>query len=94
MWNKGIRFTTQRVFLSAMAILCIIPMAFLVRDSLSLFGKFTLSQYEDILLYQKEFYLWFWNSVIYTVVILVIQIDVYKRQVIAKTGYNPFRIQI
>lgn len=87
MWNKGIRFTTQRVFLSAMAILCIIPMAFLVRDSLSLFGKFTLSQYEDILLYQKEFHLWFWNSVIYTVVILVIQIPV---SVLAAYGFTQY----
>ena len=87
MWNKGIRFAAQRVFLSAMAIFCIIPMAFLVRDSLSLFGQFTLFQYEDILLYQKEFYRWFWNSVIYTVVILVIQIPV---SVLAAYGFTQY----
>ena len=87
MWNKGIRFAAQRVFLSILAILCLIPMAFLVRDSMSLFGQFSLFQYEDILLYQKEFYLWFWNSVIYTAAILIIQIPV---SVLAAYGFTQY----
>lgn len=87
MWNKGLRFTAQRAFLSVLALLCLIPMAFLLRDSFTLWGQFSLFQYEDVLLYQKEFYRWFWNNILYTAAILVIQIPV---SVLAAYGFTQY----
>ena len=72
MWNRGFRFAAQRVLLSFVAVCCLIPMGYLLADSVRSMGHLSLRQYEDILLYTKEFFTWFWNSVLYTSAILAL----------------------
>ena len=90
MWNKGPRFAFQRIALSLFAVLCLIPAVLLVLNSFTLFGQLSLAQYEDVLLYQKEFYLWFWNSVGYTAAILVIHLPI---SVLAAYGFTQYRFR-
>ncbi len=72
MWNRGFRFIAQRVLLSLVAGCCLIPAGYLFADSVRSMGAFSLRQYENILLYTKEFFIWFWNSVFYTAAILAL----------------------
>lgn len=90
MWNKGPRFTFQRIALSLFAVLCLVPAVLLVLNSFTLFGRVCLAQYEDILLFRKEFYLWFWNSVGYTAAILVIHLPV---SVLAAYGFTQYQFR-
>lgn len=90
MWNKGPRFAFQRIALSLFAILCLVPAVLLFLNSFTLFGQVSLAQYEDILLYRKEFYLWFWNSVGYTAAILVIHLPV---SILAAYGFTQYEFR-
>ena len=88
MWNKGLRFTIQRILVSAVAIACLIPGGYLLLGSLRVWGSASLAQYEEILLYTKEFFAWFWNSVCYTAGILVLCVPV---AVLAAYGLSQHR---
>jgi len=76
MWNKGLRFALQRAAVFAAAIVCLIPAGVLLLGSLRAGGVFSPAQYEEILLYTKEFFTWFWNSVGYTAGILALSVPV------------------
>lgn len=66
MWKKGVRFRLQKLGLNLLAACCLLPVIFLLANSLCVGGTVSLTQYEDILLYQRPFYVWFWNSAAYT----------------------------
>ena len=59
MWNKGLGWKIQRAAVSAA---CLVPAGVLLFGSLRVNGRFSLRQYEEILLGSKEFFAWFWNS--------------------------------
>ncbi len=88
MWNKGFRFAVQRAAVSLAAIACLIPAGYLLLGSLRVWGSFSLTQYEEILLYTKEFFTWFWNSVCYTAGILLLCVPV---AVLAAYGLSQHR---
>ena len=90
MWSKGPRFALQRMALSLFAVLCLVPAVLLILNSFAWFGGVSLSQYEDVLLYQKEFYLWFWNSVGYTAATLAIHLPV---SILAAYGFTQYRFR-
>lgn len=73
MWNNGKSFFVQQLFLSVVALCCLLPMGYLLLSSVR-DGSF--AQYEEILLHTKEFYSWFWNTVFYTLGILILGIPV------------------
>lgn len=89
MWNKGIRFTVQKVFVSVIAVCCLIPAGYLLAGSVrNMMGMFSLRQYEEILLYKKEFFFWFWNSVLYTAAILTLCVPVSLLAAFGLTQYS------
>lgn len=88
MWNKGLRFAGQRVVVSVAAVLCLIPAVYLLLGSVRTGGSLSLGQYEEILLYRKEFFAWFWNSVCYTAGILALCVPV---AVLAGYGLSQYR---
>lgn len=88
MWNKGLRFAVQRAAVSLAAAACLIPAGYLLLGSLRVWGSFSLAQYEEILLYTKEFFTWFWNSVRYTAGILLLCVPV---AVLAGYGLSQHR---
>lgn len=88
MWDKGIRFALQRAAVSAAAIACLVPAGWLLMGSLRAEGTFSLAQYEEILLYTKEFFVWFWNSAGYTAGILALCVPA---AVLAACGLSQHR---
>ena len=74
MYNKGIRFFVKKALLTAFSVLCLLPVGFAVVQALQYGGQFSFRQFEEILLYRKEFFAWFWNSVLYATAILAIQL--------------------
>lgn len=88
MWNKGVRFKLQRLAVSVAAVCCLAPGAYLLYSSFRLWGVFSLAQYEEILLYTKAFFAWFWNSVGYTAAILALCVPV---GVLAGYGFSQHR---
>lgn len=90
MWNKGIRFIIQKILISLIAICCIAPAVYLVFRSLWGFDGFSFHQYEDVLLNTKEFFPWFWNTFLYTALILAINIPV---SILAAYGFSQFRFK-
>ena len=88
MWNKGLGWRLQRAAVSAAAIACLIPAGVLLLGSLRTGEKASLGQYEEILLYTKEFFTWFWNSVCYTAGILLLCVPV---AVLAAYGLSQHR---
>ena len=72
MWNKGLGWKIQRAAVSAAAVACLVPAGVLLFGSLRVNGRFSLRQYEEILLGSKEFFAWFWNSAGYTAGILAL----------------------
>lgn len=86
MWDKGKRFLFQKVLLSVVAAICLFPFIFLIIRAFLLDG-FSLRQFESVLLYDWRFYVWFWNSLGYTVAILAIHIPV---SVLAAYGFSQF----
>lgn len=87
MWDKGARFAIQRVFLSAAAVCCLVPAAFLIWNALQTDHAFSLGQFEEVLLYDWPFYVWLWNSVGYAAAILIIQLPV---SIFAAYGFSQF----
>ena len=86
MWNKGLRYKLQRLFVSLLAVFCLIPGIYLLYGSLRSTGLY--SQYEDILLYTREFFAWFWNSAGFTAMILLLCVPV---SVLAAYGFSQHR---
>lgn len=74
MWKKGVRFRLQKLGLNLLAACCLLPVIFLLANSLCVGGTVSLTQYEDILLYQRPFYVWFWNSAAYTASTLAVSL--------------------
>lgn len=74
MCNKGIRFFVKKALLTVFSVLCLLPVGFAVVQALQYGGQFSFRQFEEILLYRKEFFAWFWNSVLYATAILAIQL--------------------
>lgn len=87
MWDKGKRFAFQRIFLSVTAVCCLTPLAFLVWKAMRADGSFSLRQFEEILLYTWRFYVWMWNSVGYTVAILLLNIPI---SILAAYGFSQY----
>ena len=50
MWKKGVRFRLQKLGLNLLAACCLLPVIFLLANSLCVGGTVSLTQYEDILL--------------------------------------------
>ncbi len=90
MWNKGPWFVLQKLLLSLVAILCLIPAVYLVFRSLYGWDGFSFQQYEDVLLNTKEFHTWFWNTIFYTAMILFINIPV---SILAAYGFSQYRFR-
>lgn len=90
MWDKGTHFNIQRAVLTLAAVCCLAPVAYLLFGSLRSGGGFSLSQFEDILLGTKEYFVWFWNSFKYTLAILVLGIPV---SVLAAYGFSQYRFR-
>lgn len=88
MWDKGIRFTIQKLLLSLTALCCLAPVIYLLYSSLRGGEGFSLRQYEEILLNTKEFYTWFWNSFGYTLAILLLGIPI---SILAAYGFSMYR---
>lgn len=88
MWTKGKKFFFQCIFLSAAAICCTLPLLFLARNSFLQDGMVSLRKFEQILLYDRRFYVWFWNSFGYTAAILLGNIPV---SILAAYGFSQFR---
>ncbi len=87
MWKKGVRFRLQKLGLNLLAACCLLPVIFLLANSLCVGGTVSLTQYEDILLYQRPFYVWFWNSAAYTASTLAVSLPV---SVLAGYGFSQF----
>ena len=87
MWTKGKKFCLQSVFLSVISICCILPLFFLIQHAFGQNGAFSLWQFEQILLYDRRFYVWFWNSVGYTAAILLGNIPI---SFLAAYGFSQF----
>lgn len=88
MWTKGKKkFFLQCVFLSVISVCCILPFLFLIRYAFWQSGSFSLRQFEQVLLYDRRFYVWFWNSVGYTAAILLGNIPV---SILAAYGFSQF----
>lgn len=90
MWNKGVRFVVQKIILTLAAVCCAAPAVYLIFKSLWNFESFSLHQYEQVLFNTKEFFSWFWNAVLYTVLILAINIPV---SILAAYGFSHFRFR-
>lgn len=90
MWNKGFRYTAQRTLVSLIAVCCLIPAGCLLAASVRDRGTFSMRQYEDILLYTKEFFTWFWNSVLYTAAILALCVPI---ALLAAFGLTQYRFR-
>lgn len=88
MWTKGVRYAVQCALVSSIAVCCLIPMGYLLVGSVRDRGAFSLVQYEDILLYTKEFFTWFWNSVLYTAAILALCVPI---ALLAAFGLTQYR---
>lgn len=88
MWTKGIRYAVQRTLVSLIAVCCLIPMGYLLAGSVRNQGTFSLGQYEEILFYTKEFFTWFWNSVLYTAAILALCVPVALLTAFGLTQYR------
>lgn len=76
MWNKGIRFKIQKAVLTFAAFCCLAPAVYLAYGSLRIEDGFSLGQFEHILLLNKQFFVWFWNSTGYTLVILALNLPI------------------
>lgn len=87
LWDKGARFAVQKLFLSAVAVCCLLPAAFLIWNALQTDHALSLGQFEEVLLYDWPFYVWLWNSVRYAAAILAIQIPV---SIFAAYGFSRF----
>lgn len=68
--------------------LCVCPVVVLLLSSLRQGGAFSLAQYEEILLYRRDYYVWFWNSARYTFTILLFQLPIC---VLAGYGLSQYR---
>lgn len=87
MWDKGRHFLLQRLFLSLTAVCCMLPLLFLLLGSLRWEGGVSLAQYEEVLLYTRQFFIWFWNAVYSTAMILLIHLPV---SVLAGYAFSQF----
>lgn len=56
MWDKGLRFQLQRLFLGAIALCCMVPAGYLLYSSARFDGRFSLWQFEQILLGTKAYF--------------------------------------
>lgn len=90
MWTKGVRYAAQRTLVSLIAVCCLIPVAYLLAGSVREQGTFSLGQYEEILFYTKEFFAWFWNSVLYTAAILALCVPA---ALLAAFGLTQYRFR-
>lgn len=90
MWNKGVRYAAQRALVSVIAVCCLIPVGYLLAGSMRDGEVFSLGQYEDVLLYTKEFFTWFWNSVLYTAAILALCVPI---ALLAAFGLTQYRFR-
>ncbi len=80
--------TFKNVFIFLLAIFCLLPWAIMLIKSLQgPAGDFDLQQYGRALLQTERFFRGFWNSVIYTVVIIAINIPV---SLLAAYGFTQF----
>lgn len=87
MWDRGTKFIVQYSLLCLASVCALLPAIYLLFKSLQINGSATLLQYETVLLYTKEFFVWLWNSTKYTLAILCILIPI---SVLAGYSFSQF----
>lgn len=91
MWERGLRHKIIiNIIVYAVAIICILPLVMVVVYSLKnpLEGGWSLLQYARVLLQTPDFFQGFWNSCLYTGVILVFNIPL---SLLAAYGFSYFK---
>ena len=80
----------KRLFLWPVALCCLLPFALMLIGSLRVGGQVSAAQYSAALLQSPRFFRAFWNSVLYTAVILAVNLPI---SLLAAYGFSRFRFR-
>lgn len=80
----------KKIVLWGVAAICVLPFLLMLLGSLKMGGNFTLRQYGMALLQTPQFFTGFWNSVMYTAVILAFNVPL---GLLAAYGFSRFKFR-
>lgn len=80
----------KKITLYLVGAVCVIPFFLMLLGSIKFGGSFSLRQYGEVLLQTPQFFTAFWNSVLYTAVILAVNVPL---SLIAAYGFSRFNFK-